>query len=246
MASQLDILNFKGMGFTTDMALMFYLTGSRTESTHSVTRTIERGGLNLEYLSALLAGALDGRNLFGRKPHAFAVGFIGALFGAKLLAGRWSTIEGCSADGADLCHSDFVRRFSAYPISAKAAHIAVMLIVVFSVTSSHLFRLAAIGAVYGYTIAHRCVAAIDAAILLLEVVAFDGKSSVAMSALSYDFRERLAGHKRNLLSDGWHVCLGHAAPTGGIHNYIRLSTNHQMQRVLSPFIIAQMEVCGNG
>jgi hypothetical protein len=53
-------------------------------------------------------------------------------------------------------------------------------------------------------------------------------------------------HKRNLLSDGWHVCLGHAAPTGGIHNYIRLSTNHQMQRVLSPFIIAQMEVCGNG
>lgn len=49
-------------------------------------------------------------------------------------------------------------------------------------------------------------------------------------------------HKRNLLSDGWHVCLGHAAPTGGIHNYIRLGANHQTQRVLSNFIIAQ--VCG--
>lgn len=35
------------------------------------------------------------------------------------------------------------------------------------------------------------------------------------------------GHKRNLLSDGWHVCLGHAVPTGGIHNYIRLGANHQ-------------------
>lgn len=34
-------------------------------------------------------------------------------------------------------------------------------------------------------------------------------------------------HKRNLLSDGWHVCLGHAGPTGGIHNYIRLGANHQ-------------------
>lgn len=42
------------------------------------------------------------------------------------------------------------------------------------------------------------------------------------------------GHKRNLLSDGWHVCLGHAGPTGGIHNYIRLWANHQAQACPKP------------
>ena len=54
------------------------------------------------------------------------------------------------------------------------------------------------------------------------------------SAAGFRYVNRLAAsgagvkrHKRNLLSDGWHVCLGHAAPTGGIHNYIRLGANHQ-------------------
>lgn len=65
------------------------------------------------------------------------------------------------------------------------------------------------------------------------------------ASLTSDIYLRVSGHKRNLLSDGWHVCLGHAAPTGGIHNYIKLGANHQVQRVLSNFIIPRMEACNN-
>lgn len=63
---------------------------------------------------------------------------------------------------------------------------------------------------------------------------FRTKDMFSSGAAGFGHINRLAAsgagvkrHKRNLLSNGWHVCLGHAVPTGGIHNYIRLGANHQ-------------------
>jgi hypothetical protein len=181
------------MGFTTDMALMFYLAGSRTESTHSVPRTPERGGFDIKHLSALLTGALDGRHFPWRKLLAFAVGLVGALPGAKPLASGRRAIERFAANGTHASQSNLVGGWRADSVETLASLVAVVLTVVLGVAPGYLLGFTAVGAIHGNTITHRRVSAIRAAILLLAV--FSGKFYAALRALVSGIRALLSGHK---------------------------------------------------
>ena len=231
------------MSFTTDLSFTLNLAGTGTKSSHVVTGAIERAGANSERLSTLFASALNTRQLLSGIvfSQVLAVHCVRAFDRAKSLVCRWRSMKDLAANIARNVVIDFIGRGYTDPAQTKAFLVAVMVLICFGASLCNLLGFTASGTVYDYALTGCVIAAGAAAILLISIIRANSKFLAALLALA-TFRELRGTHKRNLLSDGWHVCLGHAAPTGGIHNYIRLGANHQTQRVLSNFIIAQ--VCG--
>ena len=216
------------MGITANLAFSLDLTFTGTKFSHVVAWAIEGTRHNGEWLAALLADTVDALviSFCVPDPHELRQHRIGALFGAiHPLGARWS-MKHNSANRARNIVLDFVGRGYAKLGNACTFATAIMILLLASASNWHFLGFAAAGAVHSYAIAHGFITASAAAKFLVSVVGKNSKVLAALLALA-TFGELRGTHKRNLLSNGWHVCLGHAAPTGGIHNYIRLGANHQ-------------------
>ena len=210
------------MGVSAYLALPFNLTLAGTELAHIVGGAVHRPFWNVKNFSALLACSLHARlSAFGiASPQSLHLNATGTLKRAVLLICGWRGMENLTAHGAGSGIVAFVGRRNANPSAPLALPVAVMVLIGERFSDGDLFGLAAVVAMNDDAFSHRFVSAFSTAILLLGIAGRYLESSVADRALA-------GSHKRNLLSDGGHVCLGHAAPTGGIHNYIRLGANHQ-------------------
>lgn len=223
------------MGFTTDLSFTLNLAGTGTKSSHVVAGAIERAGANSERLSALFASALNTRQLLGGIVFSqmLAIHCVSAFDRAKSLVGRGRSMKDCATNLARNIIIDFVGGGYSKLSKASTFPVAIVVLVCFGAALCYFLGFAASSAVHDHTLTGCVIAACAAAILLISIAGKNSKFLAALLAVA-TFGEFFAGHKRNLLSDGWHVCLGHAGPTGGIHNYIRLWANHQAQACPKP------------
>jgi hypothetical protein len=223
------------MSFTADMAFTLDLAGTGTKFSRVVAGPIERAWANSELLSALLTDALNARQFSGGIVISQALGAycVRAFDRAESLVSRWRSMKDFAADLARNIVFDFIARGYANPTQSETFLVAVVVLVFLGAALRDLLGFTTSSTKYDYAFAGYLIAASAAAQLLVSITSRNGKFLTALLALP-TFGEFRGTHKRNLLSDGWHVCLGHAGPTGGIHNYIRLWANHQTQACPKP------------